>query len=251
MRESYYIGVYWSARAATIDESAARTARMLGDMGSCHELVSQWNQTANSFARALELRIPPTREAIAPLFESILPNAPSGSGHSFHAWNGRRQRVHRCTLHVTAGWGPDWTPGIFNCVVFSPPALPDAVADFYDPAVLACVIQAIVRAWDPDHAILVSGKYRDRYIKPEGVVVPRGKPGVGWMTYLRAKRLAGLPAERPCETIDIPDRGTLFIVTREHRFSVENPDDVAAALALAAFLEEHGALVPIPPSEPF
>lgn len=86
--------------------------------------------------------------------------------------------------------------------------------------------------------------------RPDNQLPIPGKPVVGWMTYLRAERLANLPANVPCKTVDVASRGTIFIVTDEHRFSADNPDDVARALALTAFLKEHGALEEIPVNLP-
>jgi hypothetical protein len=50
--------------------------------------------------------------------------------------------------------------------------------------------------------------------------------------------------------MDLPGLGKLFVVTSDHRFSVENPGDVEIALALQRYLEEHGALEEIPLDQP-
>jgi hypothetical protein len=112
------------------------------------------------------------------------------------------------------------------------------------------MLEVIARVWRPDYARVMSREYDEHYALPDGALPVPGKPRVGWMTYLRAERLAGLPARVPCRTEQVDELGTIFVVTDEHRFSVENPEDVARAQALTAFLEEHGALRVIPTTEP-
>ena len=67
-------------------------------------------------------------------------------------------------------------------------------------------------------------------------------PYVGWMTYLRNKRLGGPAGAPPCEVEQLPGQGSIFLVTGAHRFSVENPEDLARIQTLTEYLEAHGAL---------
>ena len=136
-------------------------------------------------------------------------------------------------------------------MLLRPPLEPDRAPTLYSAAVLARVLTVLVRIWRPDCAVVTTFEYERRHVVPDGEVLPNGTPQVGWITYLRAERLTGLPAgQAPCKTVAVDDLGMLFVLAEDHRFTAENPEDVDRALALTAFLDEHGALETIPPNLP-
>src|SRR5690606_3027904 len=114
------------------------------------------------------------------------------------AWNGRPESAESIGLSITCGATPS-QPVWGNRVVFELPWPADAIPTLYAPDVLLRILRAIVNAWEPDWAVLMSCEYRDQYIYRDDECPPVGKPKVGWMTYLRAKRLHGLTAPAPCE----------------------------------------------------
>jgi hypothetical protein len=217
-------------------------------LGECDELLGRWNEQGDSYREALRLTIEPTPEAIEPLLTTIESAQPTKFGYDILLWNGRTVVGKRCKLGMTGGKVSTTPGGTGNNLLLYPPR--DLDEAMYAPAVMACIVAVLVRIWRPDSAVVMSYEYEDRHVYAEDELPVAGKPKVGWMTYLRDERLAGLPADVPYTTVDVDGLGTIFIVTDEHRFSVENPDDVARALELTAFLEQHGALETIPPMLP-
>lgn len=248
MNDDYYIGVYWGARGDSIPVCADRLGQMMTELEGCHELLASWNQKAPSFREAQKRKLEPRREVLEPLFHVSEPRDPQGLGYMFSAWNGQRYKAKRMHIMCMCGMVPKHS-GLCNSVVLDLPELSDAVATLYEPDVLLCTLRAIVRAWDPDWGGIINCTYRDEYEDPDDAM-PEGKPNMGWMTYLRNKRLGGLADAPPCEVEQVPGHGSIFLVTRDHRFSVENPDDLARIQTLTEYLEAHGALVPIPTNEP-
>lgn len=248
MDESYYLGMYWGARAESPRAIAERLSTTMVRLGECDELLGRWNEQANSYREALRLVVEPKPEAIEPLFTTIEPARPTRFGHDLLLWNGREASGLRCKLRLVAGKVPTIPGDTGNRLLLYPPY--DLAQATYTPAVMARVMVVLVQVWQPDSAVMMSDEYEERHVFQDDELPIPGKPRVGWMTYLRAERLTGLPAQVPCKTVDIDDLGTLFIVTDEHRFSADNPEDVARAQALTAFLEEHGALETIAPNLP-
>jgi hypothetical protein len=248
MSEAYYIGVYWGARGDSVSACADRLGQMLAELEGCHELLDLWIQSGASFRQARKRKLEPRREVLEPLFDVSIPQDPPSLGYMFSAWNAQLDDAKTMDLLITCGMVPTHS-GLCNCVVLNLPEPSDTNATLYEPDVLLCILRAVVRAWDPDWGGIMDFTYIDSYADPDNIK-PAGKPSMGWMTYLRNKRLGGLAGAPPCEVEEVPGLGSIFLVTRDHRFSVENPDDLARIQALTDYLEAHGALVPIPTNEP-
>jgi hypothetical protein len=227
------------------------------ELASLHELLTTWHETADSLNEALQKRITPTRDVLEYLLEPYEPDEPDPQaqeellhalGYSFFCWTGQADDNRSIGLNTSCG-GAIGVDGICNRLVLT---LPDvSETSLYQPDVMLGILRVIANAWDPDWAVVMNIPYRDEYIFRDDYDPPSGKPYVGWMTYLRDKRLAGLTGAPPCEMVNVPGRGRIFVVTREHRFSVQNPDDIAGARKLTEYLEAGGALVTIPTNEPF
>lgn len=252
MRETYYIGAYWGARGDSVSACADRLAQMLMELEACHELLALWIRGGSSFRNAQKRKLEPRREVLAPLFKACDLKDPQGLGYLCSIWNAQIDRDKHISARITCGKGPERS-GLSNVVVIDLPNPSGANTILYQPDVLLSAVRAVVRAWDPDWSVVMSRAHRNMITDPDNPK-PEGKPYVGWMTYLRNKRLGGLAGtpsrELPCEVEDVPGHGSIFVVTRDHRFSVANPDDIECVQALTAYLEAHGALVPIPTNQP-
>jgi hypothetical protein len=250
-KETYYIGVYWGARRESPREIAVRLAATMRELSECHHLLSRWNEKADTFDEALRLVVEPTPEALAPLFTTIEPEEPTTFGYDLRLWNGRPELREQCTLGVRSGM-VQISPTMFsNLVLVYLTCDPDTEPELHAPATVLRVLEILARVWRPDWGMVMSNEYSTHHEWPDEDD-PRkpGTPKVGWMTYLRAERLAHLPERVPFRTVDVDGIGTIFVVTDDHRFTVDNPEDIARAHALRDFLQEHGALETIPTNLP-
>lgn len=252
--DSFSVRLYWGARAESPRVLAERFSTTMRELGECHPLLERWNEQAMSYREALRLVVEPTPEAIEPLFTTIEPARPTLFGHELTLWNGRSMTEQRCELRVKGGKVPTILGDNGNLLLLYPPSDPAEAPTLYSAAGLAQVLTVLVRIWQPDSAVVMHYEYEARHVLPDGELPTPGKPRVGWLTYLRRARLTGLPEHLPeavpCKTVDVDELGTIFIVADDHTFASDNPEDVAHALALTAFLEEHGALAMIPTSVP-
>src|SRR5690606_36846397 len=176
--------------------------KMMTELEGCHELLASWNQLAGSLRKALERHITPSLEALMPLLKGEKLKRFKHHGFSFGAWNGRPESAESIGLSITCGATP-LQPGWGNRVVLDLPWPAEAAPTLYKPDVLLGILRAIVCAWEPDWAMLMSVSYQMHDVdggrdQPHEGESHEDKPDVGWMTYLRAKRLHGLTAPPPC-----------------------------------------------------
>jgi hypothetical protein len=248
--ENFHLGAYWGARAESPREIAERAASTLTQMGACHPLLRQWNELADTLAEALRRIVEPTAEVIEPLLGAIEPVGQTNLGYLLCLWNGREELAEQCSLSVNSGIVQTHPAGFANHVVLELPGDPDVVPDLHSPEVMLRLLRIFAQVWRPDSGIVMSDRYMERHVWPGDELPTPGEPVVGWMTYLRRERLAELPERVPCRTVDVDGLGTIFVVADDHRFSADNPEDVAAALELTEFLQRHGALRVIPTNLP-
>lgn len=100
-------------------------------------------------------------------------------GFSVGLWNGSATEVG-LSAHVGSY---SKSPGILNSFVLDPPKLDETSDHLYRPNTGVRIIQAIVDAWQPDHATWCSPSLWHSQEPP-----PR-EPVIGWLTYLRDVKL--------------------------------------------------------------
>jgi hypothetical protein len=104
-------------------------------------------------------------------------------------------------------------------------------ADLLTVAVLKPVLLGVIAAWDPDWASVYSWNYLERF--PAGQNLPPFRSG--WMTYV-SPRHALRVTPPPSAIVEHTPGGGLLMLATEEPFTVENPDHLAAADAIQAWL---------------
>jgi hypothetical protein len=230
MNEQFYIGAYWGNRREARTECAERLETMLRGLAGCHEIMTRWYRIASSKRAALRHPIALTRAALEPLLKVVCPPLGSSLGYAFSSWNGK-DPPEAMGLTVTVGaWNPHAS---VNSVVLELPQVSPETETFFDAAVLVRAVEIIARAWDPEWALVINHEFRKR-------TQPPGPGNIGWITYLSSDRMQQVSGMPPCEMIPI-DGGAIFVLTRDHPVSADNPEDVAMYEALAAWLGLAGA----------
>jgi hypothetical protein len=148
-----FVGAYWGQRKESKESAAERIAAFLEDLAGCGDAFATWYSKATS--RAVALRSPMGRDA-ASLVRNLKPNRRDADrqpipelGHSLSAWNGGN-----FSFSATIG---SWNEQVGNAVVLNLGAERDLGQDSYQR-----IIEAAVRAFDPDHAVITSHEQINR-----------------------------------------------------------------------------------------
>ena len=152
-----FVGAYWSAREETREEAAARIAEFLRLISPLDSFFA-WFLQAKTQAKA-NVPVEVTTEWIALHLRAA--GADSGSlmpqvGFSLNLWNGAH-----ATLRVTIG---AFSQHISNAVVLSFGAQAGEVGR----GLLQGALDAVIRAFDPEHAVVTSNERMAR----AGVIKP-------------------------------------------------------------------------------
>jgi hypothetical protein len=199
---------------------------MLVELAGCHELMARWYRKANSKRAALRRPITLTRAALEPQLKLTCDAFGPALGYATDGWNGK-DRPEAMGLSVTAGaWDRHATS---NVVVLDLPRVAPETASFFAAENLVRAVDIVVRAWDPERALLIGHNFRDR-TQPKS-----GAGHIGWITYLREERLQRVAGTPPCEMIPL-DHGALFVLTRDHIVSADNPEDIDRCRAMFDYL---------------
>ncbi len=142
-----FIGAYWSQRSEPQESAAGRLAVFLEALASFGDDFATWY--GKGVSRSLALRTPMKLDA-ASLVGNLRANRRDGDrmpipdlGYSFGAWNGGD-----VSLSATIG---SWNEHVGNAVVLNLGADTGIGRDSYQR-----VMEAAVRAFDPDHAVVTS-----------------------------------------------------------------------------------------------
>lgn len=168
-----FIGAYWSGRRESKESAAERLGAFLAVLASCGDAFATWYSKGTS--RAAASRSPLNLDP-ASLVSNFKPNRRDADrlpipdlGYSFGAWNGGD-----FSLSATMG---SWNEHVGNAVV------PNLGADSeFDQASYQQIIEAAVRAFDPDHAVVTSHEH----IRRAGATRPWE---VGLFAYHRGGRI--------------------------------------------------------------
>lgn len=148
-----FIGAYWSERRESKESAAERIAAFLEALASCGDAFATWYSKGAS--RASALRSPMGLDATS-LVSSLKPNRRDADrqpipdlGYSLGAWNGGD-----VSFSATIG---SWSEHVGNAVVLNLGAEKEIGQDLYQR-----IMEAVVRAFDPDHAVVTSHEHISR-----------------------------------------------------------------------------------------
>ncbi len=239
MNESYYLGVYWSARAESAEHCAQHVSRLFQSLAVCDPKLTSWYNKGWTLEEALSKRLDTQASALHQRFSrrEDSEETPRDDGYSLRVWNGEPDEGS-ASLSIRCGESSPWIPN--SCVLTPPEQGPTAERLLRVPT-LAQVLRAMVRAFEPEWGLATSHAHRD-------LVSDAATPGtfIGWLTYFSHRR-GPLPALPPCVHLEPVDTlGTLLVLTPE-RFTATRPDHLALAQDVSSRLEQAGLLTPLHP----
>ncbi len=237
--ESYYAGVYWSARQETAEECARRAERFFTLLSRCDPIYTRWFEQADSRKKALQLQFEPTYETFVRFFgKRKYREGPHG--FSFSAWTGNEEG-HGGLLMLSCGSAFESQSN--KCLLYLPSEEPERERVLREP-VLTRMMHAMVLAWEPDWGVITPDTLRD-------TLSEKGSAGtfMGWMTYFSRNRgevpLLPEPTRQEC----LEDEGSLVVLSPE-RISASNSEHVALARRAQNLLLANGLLEPVVSQRP-
>lgn len=187
-------GAFWDARAAALDECAARIVVLLRALSAIDPLLSQWRDQVGSLQDALARPLVTTRhdDLVARLLAGRNRTDVGGQvieelGYAVTWWNGRDTGDGGVTLRVQQNVTSEY---VGNSVVMN---LPESRAfpRLYQRNVARKLILTIISIFEPDRAVWATNSLRkaqaepDRRLEGGGIAYGRliGYPA-GWATFL-------------------------------------------------------------------
>jgi hypothetical protein len=174
-----FVGAYWQQRKESREEVAGRVTRFLSDLGARNALFSKWFSKGRSKAAAgtpivmdasgLAGNLKVNRRDVG---GDVMPEL----GFTLGIWNG-----DGVSMQATAG---AYNPYVRNSVVLSF----DTVEDRLTKADWKVVLEAVIGAFDPEHAVVTSADYMTRH-------QPSNPWDAGWFTYSRGVGVREHPFE--------------------------------------------------------
>lgn len=148
-----FIGAYWSQRRESKESAAERVEAFLEALAGCGGEFTSWYSKGKS--RAAALRSPIGLDA-ASIASKLKPNRGDFDrqpiaelGYSLNAWNGAN-----ASFSATIGC---WSEHVGNAVVLNLGAEEQLSEGTY-----RTIMEEMVRAFDPDHAVVTSHEYMAR-----------------------------------------------------------------------------------------
>ncbi len=229
--QRFFAGVYWGDRRESIDESAARVARLLTALGRLGSDFERWyfrKESRGESTERVELSAPDAlRASMAErMYE---PGEHDPYGFMVELWNGVDDQAMDLDVTVGAHLGLAHCPAPNACVV----QLPRDVGTEHsrlDPARLVEVLGELVEVMEADWG-LVSTNER---LGQTAMQIAPGAPHVGWITFLSHRR-GRLPSPPSPARVTSHPRGNLLVL--------DGPAfDEAAADRVEEFLTARGLL---------
>ncbi|AKJ07539.1 Hypothetical protein AA314_09165 [Archangium gephyra] len=118
-------------------------------LAECHPSLARWYEEGRSAEEALQLDFVPTREAFTRFFSRSKSRFAEG-GFIFQAWTGPVEGTHGVSASVTSA-GTATHVSSSASVVF--PLEPLGSERLLTRAVVARVMRALAKAWEPDWAL--------------------------------------------------------------------------------------------------
>jgi len=230
MRETYYAGSYWLARAESAEACALRAAGFFHLLSRCDPAWLHWYRTAGSFEEARNRQFSTEAVSFQQLFGQ---QAERGDDDfSFHLWTGDSPQE---TSGVDGSCGSSSRLLTSTCVLRPYKDGPIAERVLTAP-VMTGVVRAMALAWEPEWAVATSEAHRDSVTEKV-----RAGTFVGWVMYFSRLRGTVPPLPAPVRIEPVEDKGTLVILTPE-RFTATHPEHVALAARVHELLDRAGLL---------
>ncbi len=239
MNETHYIGIYWLNRREPTQESASRAEYLFQLLREYDQRLSQWYEKGWTLEEALAHRLRTEAADIEEVFrqQEQEEGRMTGEGFSLRLWNGEPDDGG---LGLSLRCGETTTVLSNNCLIH-PPSEGPLSERLLTSAALSRLLQAMVRAWEPEWGVATSHEHRD-------LVSESAHAGtfIGWLTYFSHRRgpLPALPPPVHVEPVD--GLGSLVLLTPE-RFSPSNPSHLQLAREVTVRLEQAGLLHPLRP----
>jgi hypothetical protein len=239
--ENYYLGAYWGSRKESSLECAERTLALLQGLSFCDEAFQRWFQRGRSRHDALARPIELDRQVLQQLFERGVNRRDERSviedlGFRIGLWNGGADDEAVGLSALCGCFASTGMPRIPNSCTLDLPSKGRVAERVLRADVLLDVIRSVVRAFEPDYAVVTSDAFRDLVGIPEP-----GRPLLGWITFLpvSGNHLPALPP--PSRILPVDSLGSLVVVT-EGRFTVTNPEHLIRANRVRDLLTAAGLL---------
>lgn len=232
MSETYYAAAYWGCRPESAQECARRAERFFRLLSGCESTYARWYEQHDSVERALQLQLKPTTDTFTRFF-GMKSYQVGKDGFVFSAWTGHVADGQGGMVMLRCGSDAAAAP---NSVLLYLPSEGAELERLLSLPVLTGVMRAMVLAWEPDWAVVVSEDFRD-------CLSQQGSAGtfVGWLTYF-SRRRGELPAlPEPVRVEPVEDKGTLVVLGSE-RLGAANPEHLELGRRVQQVLEERGLL---------
>lgn len=203
-----FIGAYWPARKESQEQCAERLGTFLRECANCDPVLATWFETGRSRRQAMERPVDiGNRDYLMDLLERGRNRRDVGQtvieelGFRVVLWNGE-SGMKAVGLSIKCGlyWTSATTnAGMGNSVTLD---LPEALDELRQADRMSRMLAAIVRAWEPDWAGVMSTdamNARDFNTKV---------PFVDWMVYV-SRTIGSVPLP---SSITLLEKGTLIVV---------------------------------------
>lgn len=199
-----YIGAYWGPRQEPAEQCAERLATCLKELATASDAFVSWYEKGKS--RRDALRSPVQPKDLLKLVKSGCSKRNSDKsviedlGFQVGIWNGASED-RSISLSVICG-SFSQNANLRNSVVLD---FPEAPGDLGRKDVALQALVAVVRAWEPDWAGIVSrASSSTSPFKP-------GSPFVDWMIYLNYLDIASSQLPPSASVVKVSDHGSIII----------------------------------------
>lgn len=223
-----FIGAYWGPRQESAEQCAERLATCLKELATASDAFPSWYKKGKSRSDALKRPVQP---------DDLLMLVESGSnkrdndksviedlGFRVGVWNGASEE-RSASLSITCGLFAQ-NANLRNSVVLD---FPEVLGDLGRKEGALQALVAVVRAWEPDWAGVVSRASRStRPFTP-------GSPFVDWMIYLNCLDIGPSQLPSSASVVKLGDQGSIIItqdvpVDANDQNHVQNVRAVEAAI---------------------
>lgn len=223
-----YIGAYWGPRQETAEQCAERLATCLKYLALTSDTFASWYEKGKSRRDGLKQPVQPgdilmlvkkgrsKRDSDKSVIEDL--------GFRVGVWNGASEECS-VSLSVTCGLFTQ-NANLRNSFVLD---LPETLRDLGKKGGALQALVAVVMAWEPDWAGIVSRASRSsRSFKPDS-------PFVDWMIYLNRLDIAQLQLPPSASFVKVGDLGGI-VITQDVPVDANNQDHVDNVRAVEAAL---------------
>jgi hypothetical protein len=200
-----YLGAYWGPRPETGAACAERLISCLRGLSETSPFLTSWRATAHSHSAALGKPLMGDRDIrLALIAGRNRRDTDHGVidelGYSLGLWNGSEQAP--ISFAASCGARSPWVSNVFALRLPEPDLAPSK--HLYDVDNMLAAMSVVVRAWEPDWAV-VSSLAIDTGLEAEA-----GRPVAGWVTFV--SKDTPLPSGLPVSVRqELPGLGSLFV----------------------------------------